>query len=75
MAGISHLKNKTKKLSRDSFEALRGRRHSIVYMDAERNLLWDEKVNYHDGVLAVPLPMTMRQWQEQCNKPKTLKLK
>ena len=65
MAGISHLKNRAKKLSRDSFEALRGRRHSIVYMDAGRNLLWNEKVNYNSGVLAVPLRMTLEQWVEK----------
>jgi hypothetical protein len=66
MAGISHLKNRAKKLGRESFEALKGRRHSIVYMDAERNILWDEKVNYNEGVLAIPSPMTMGQWQERC---------
>ncbi len=62
MAGISHLKNRAKKLSRDSFEALRGRRHSIVYMDADRNLLWDEKVLYNDALLAIPYAVTVAQW-------------
>ncbi len=66
MAGISHLKNRTKKLSRESFDVLKGRRHSIVYMDAERNIFWDEKVNYNEGVLAVPSPMSLEKWKERC---------
>lgn len=66
MPGISHLKNRTKKLGRDSFEALQGRRHSIVYMDAARNILWDENVNYNSGVLALPPPMSIEEWQTWC---------
>jgi hypothetical protein len=68
--GISHLKNRTKKLGKDSFDALRGRMHSIVYMDTEGNILWDKKVNYNSGVLAVPSPMTLAQWQERCKSVK-----
>ena len=74
MVGISRLKNRAKKLSKESYNVLKGRRHSIVYMDADRNLLWNEKVNYNSGVLAVPLRMTLEQWEEWCNKHNNLKL-
>ena len=69
---ITHLKNRTKKLSKESFDVLKGRRHSIVYMDDDRNILWDEKVLYNSGVLAVPLPKNLESWQEKYN---PLKLK
>lgn len=62
MAAITHLKNRTKKLSRESFDALKGRRHSIVYMDNTGNILWDENVLYNEGVLAVPLLLSIEQW-------------
>ena len=68
MGGISHLKNRAKKLSRDSFDVLKGRTHSVVYMDENRNILWEENVNYNEGVLAVPAPMSLGQWQERCNR-------
>jgi hypothetical protein len=64
--GISHLKNRAKKLGSDSLDALQGRRHSIVYMDIDGNVLWDEKVNYNNGVLAVPPPMSLEEWQTWC---------
>lgn len=67
MAEILHMTNRAKKSSRDSLETLMGRRHSIVYMNAERNLLRDEKVKYNTRVLTVPLPMPLEQLQEQCN--------
>ena len=74
MAGISHLKNRTKKLGKESFDVLKGRRHSIVYMDDERNILWDKNVLYNSGVLAVPSPMTQEQWEGK-HKPPKLKQK
>ncbi len=72
MPGISHLKNRTKKLGRDSFEALQGRKHSIVYMDTSGNILWDEKVLFNEmGVLAVPPPMSLEEWQTWCTTTKS----
>ncbi len=68
MPGISHLKNRTKKLGRDSFEALKGRLQSIVYMDENGNILWDENVNYNKGLLAVPLPVSLEQWEEMTDR-------
>lgn len=64
MGGVSQLKSKIKKLSRTSFEILRGQKHSIVYMDSDGTILWDDRVNYHDGVLAVPLPMSGAEWEQ-----------
>ncbi len=68
MPGISHLKNRTKKLSRDSFDVLKGRLQSIVYMDENGNILWDENVNYNSGLLAVPLPVSLEQWEEMTDR-------
>ena len=62
MGGISHLKSRAKKLEKDSFLALQGRRHSIVYMDTERNILWGDVLYNERGVLAVPSPMTLEEW-------------
>lgn len=64
MSGVSQLKSKIKKLSRTSFEIMRGQRHSVVYMDRDGRILWDDRVNYTDGVLAVPLPETCEEWQQ-----------
>lgn len=63
MGGVSQLKSKIKKLSRTSFEIMRGQRHSVVYMGRDGTILWDDRVNYHDGVLAVPLPMPAEEWE------------
>ncbi len=67
MGGISHLKNRTKKLGKASFEALQGKKQSIVYIDTEGNILWEEGANYNSGVLAVPLPCTSDEdWEDWC---------
>lgn len=67
MGGISHLKNRTKKLGKASFVALQGRRHSIVYIDNKGNILWEEGVNYNSGVLAVPPPCKSdEEWEDWC---------
>ncbi len=68
MAGISHLKNKVKKLSKESFDVLKGKRQSIVYSDGKGNILWDDKVHYNEkDVLVAPLPMSEEEWEEQHN--------
>ena len=67
MGGISHLKNRTKKLAKESFQALQGKKQSIVYIDTEGNILWEEDVNYNSGVLAVPLPCKSdEEWEDSC---------
>ncbi len=41
---------------------------SIVYMGENGNILWDENANYSSGLLAVPLPMSLEQWEEMSNR-------
>lgn len=65
MGGVSQLKSKIRKLSRTSFDAMQGQKHSIVYMDKDGTILWDDRVNYHDGVLAVPMTMSVEEWEQQ----------
>ena len=63
MGGVSQLKSKIKKLSRSSLDVLEGSKRSIVYIDTDDNILWDDNVVYNDGVLAVPLPMSIDEWE------------
>jgi hypothetical protein len=40
---------------------------SVVYMDQDGVILWEEGVEYNStGVLVVPLPLTLDEWEEYC---------
>ena len=39
-------------------------KQSIVYMDVEGNYLWEDGVEYNDSVLAVTLPMSIDEWEQ-----------
>ena len=70
MSAITHLKNRTKKLSKESFDALKGKRHSIVYLDdAGNNIGFDIDIcravaaavlGDADAIEIVPIPASDR---------------
>lgn len=40
---------------------------SFVFMDQNGEMLWEEGVEYNDqGVLALPLPLGLDEWEEYC---------
>ena len=65
MPGISGFKNKIKRLSKANLAPLVGSPVSIVFMDEDGEILWEEGVNYNTGVLAVPLPCSIDEWEER----------
>lgn len=54
MAGLMQLKSKIKRLTKACKVALEGPIVSVVHMDTEGNILWEDGVNYNDGLLVVP---------------------
>ncbi len=68
MAGIDGLLKRAKKCQDYLFKANRPRKRSIVYMDRDGVILWEDGVEYNPGgVLAVPLPNSIEEW-ESCSK-------
>ncbi len=49
MAGLMQLKSKIKRLTKASKIVLEGQIVSVVHMDAEGNILYEDGVNYNDG--------------------------
>lgn len=46
---------------------------SIVFMDQDGELLWEEGVEYNRlGVLAVPIPLGLDDWENFCNKNRSI---
>ena len=64
MAGIVGLTSRIKRCEKALFILQRKPKSSFVYMDKDGNYLWDDDVEYNDeGVLALPLPMTLDEWE------------
>ena len=40
-------------------------KRSVVYIDTDGNYLWEEGVEYNDGVLVAPVPMTVEEWEKR----------
>lgn len=65
MAGIAGLTSKIRRCEKALFILHRKPKQSIVFMDRDRNILWEDGVEYNDGVLAVPLQMTIEEWEQE----------
>ena len=64
MAGLMQLKSKIKRLTKASKVALEGRVVSVVHMDPEGNVQYEDGVNYNDGLLVVPIPSSsIQEWE------------
>ena len=63
MAGLTAVKSKLKYLSSKSFEKVRGRQQSVVFMNDDGSIDWPENPN-STGVLCVPKACkTLDAWQ------------
>ena len=64
MAGQTELSNRLKKCEKTYNFSHRKRKQSVVYMNRDGEYLWEEGVEYHPGVLAIPLQMTIEEWEQ-----------
>ena len=65
MSGLSGLVGRIKKCQKVFSLMTKIPKRSVVYMDENREILWEEGVEYNaGGVLVVPLPMTVDQWEQ-----------
>lgn len=66
MSGINHLKTRIKRIEKTSKTTLAGPVRSVVYMDDDGNLLFEEGVKYNDGLLVVVKPAkTIEEWERR----------
>lgn len=64
MAGIDGLLKRAKKCKDYLSKLTRPPKRSIVYMDRDGEILWEDGVEYNKkGVLAAPLPMSAEEWE------------
>lgn len=64
MSGFSALLSRVKKCQKICSIMNRTPKKSFVVMDSDGNLLWEEGVEYTQIVLALPLPMTIDEWED-----------
>jgi len=66
MSGYSGLVSRIKKCQKVCSFITRTPIRSIVFMDKDGELIWEEGVNYNKkGLLAVPLPMSIEDWEKR----------
>jgi hypothetical protein len=66
MAGYAALGSRITKCQKRMSVLFAPKVESIVYMDHDGELLWDENVEYNrSGVLAVPLPQSLDEWERK----------
>lgn len=66
MAGYAAIGSRITKCQKRMSVLFAPKVESIVYMDQEGNLLWDENVEYNSsGVLAVPLQLSLDEWERK----------
>lgn len=69
MSGYSGFLSRIKKCQKLLSVLLAPPIRSIVYMDQDGEPIWEEGVEYNKtGVLAVPLPMSMDEWEANYGK-------
>ena len=75
MSAFSALLSRVKKCQKICSIMNRIPKRSFVDIDLDGNLLWEEGVEYTQIVLAVPLPMTMDEWEENNIRDSSLRYK
>ena len=65
MAGKTELSNRLKKCEKGYRLANKPNKRGVAYVDENGDLILEDGVEYNDGVLAVPLPMTLEEWEQR----------
>ena len=66
MSGLAGLVGRIKKCQKVFSMMTKVPKRSVVYMDENREILWEDGVEYNaGGVLVVPLPVTIDQWEQR----------
>ena len=65
MAGLNGLISRVRKCLKKCHFLTSERPRSIVYMNQDREILWEDGVEYNSGVLVVPLELSLEEWEAQ----------
>lgn len=65
MSGKTELLNRLKKCEKGYRLANKQNKRGVAYVDDNGELILEPGIVYNDGVLAVPLPMTIEEWEQK----------